>query len=186
VATHIYTFEAAIRDIEIGVMSLEHANLVNEEAIKLGVARGVWWSPQTAIYLHPTNDLNEIQKAKEKVVVDGLKKTLPLFKKHNAKVLFGTDCGPGLELQHLEFKYRSQFFSSIDILRQATSNGGQALRMSGKLYPYPGDLGVIKEGAMADVLIVKDNPLDDVTILSDYDEQLLFIMKDGKIYKNII
>ena len=114
-------------------------------------------------------------------------KTLALFKKHNARVLFGTDCAFDMrEVQHLEFKYRSQFFSSLDILRQATSNGGQALRMSGKLYPYPGDLGVIKEGAMADVLIVKDNPLDDVTILSDYDEQLLFIMKDGKTYKNII
>ena len=79
-----------------------------------------------------------------------------------------------------------QFFSSLDILRQATSNGGKALRMSGKLYPYPGDLGVIKEGAMADMLIVKDNPLDDVTILSNYDEQLLLIVKDGKIYKNTL
>jgi imidazolonepropionase-like amidohydrolase len=189
VATHIYTSEAAIRDIKIGVMSLEHANLMNEEAIKLGVERGVWWSPQTVVYLHPESeqDLNEIQRAKLNVVVDGLKKTLALFKKHNAKVLFGTDCVFDMrKVQHLELKYRSQFFSSLDILRQATSNGGQALRMSGKLYPYPGDLGVIKEGAMADVLIVKDNPLDDVTILSDYDEQLLFIMKDGEIYKNII
>lgn len=186
VATHIYTSEAAIRDIKNGVRSLEHANLMTEEAVKLGVAHGVWWSPQTAIYLHPREDWNEIQRAKLKIVVDGLKETLALFKKHNAKVLYGTDCFGNMEVQHLEFRYRSQFFSSLDILRQATSNGGQALRMSGKLYPYPGDLGVIKNGAMADVLIVKDNPLDDVTILSDYEEQLLFIMKDGKTYKNII
>ena len=79
-----------------------------------------------------------------------------------------------------------QLFDSMDILRQATSNGGRALRMCGKLYPYPGDLGVIREGAMADMLIVKDNPLDDVSILSNYEEQLLFIMKDGKIYKNLL
>ncbi|MCP4542165.1 MAG: amidohydrolase family protein [Chloroflexi bacterium] len=186
VATHIYTSEAAIRDIENGVMSLEHANLVNEEAVKLGVEKGVWWSPQTVVYLHPPTDWNETQKAKLKIVVDGLKKTLALFKKHNAQVLYGTDCFGNMEVQHLEFEYRSQFFSSLDILRQATSNGGRALRMSGKLYPYPGDLGVIKEGAMADMLIVKDNPLDDVTILSQYEEQLLLIMKDGKVYKNTL
>jgi len=137
-------------------------------------------------YLHPPEAWNEIQRGKLKVVVDGLKKTLALLKKHNAKVLFGTDCFGNMDVQHLEFKYRSQFFSSLDILRQATSNGGEVLRMSGKLYPYTGDLGVIKEGAMADMLIVKGNPLDDVTILSNYEEQLLLIMKDGKIYKNML
>nr|VFJ62645.1 MAG: hypothetical protein BECKFM1743C_GA0114222_103224 [Candidatus Kentron sp. FM]VFJ63634.1 MAG: hypothetical protein BECKFM1743A_GA0114220_103374 [Candidatus Kentron sp. FM]VFK14744.1 MAG: hypothetical protein BECKFM1743B_GA0114221_103374 [Candidatus Kentron sp. FM] len=80
----------------------------------------------------------------------------------------------------------SEFFSSLEILRQATSNGGRALRMSGGRYPCPGDLGVIREGAMADILIVKDNPLDDVTVLSNFQEQLLVIMKDGGIYKNIL
>jgi imidazolonepropionase-like amidohydrolase len=186
VATHIYTSEAAIRDIENGVMSLEHANLVSEETVKLGVEKGVWWSPQTVVYLHPPKDWNETQRAKLNIVVEGLKKTLALFKKYDAQVLYGTDCFGNMEVQHLEFEYRSQFFSSLDILRQATSNGGKALRMSGKLYPYPGDLGVIQEGAMADMLIVKDNPLDDVTILSQYEEQLLLIMKDGKIYKNML
>ncbi len=186
VATHIYTSEAAIRDIKNGVMSLEHANLVNEEAIELGVEHGVWWSPQTVVYLHPPGSWNEVQKAKLKIVVAGLENTLALLRKHNAKVVYGTDCFGNMEVQHLEFKYRSRFFSSLEILRQATSNGGQLLRMSGKLYPYPGDLGVITEGAMADILIVKDNPLNDVTVLSDYENQLLLIMKDGRIYKNTL
>ena len=109
-----------------------------------------------------------------------------LLRKHKAKILFGTDCFGNMEVQHLEFTYRAEFFSSLEILQQETSNGGKALRMSGKLYPCPGDLGVIKEGAMADFLIVKDYPLEDITVLSNYDEQLLLIMKDGKVYKNII
>lgn len=184
VVTHIYTPEAAIRDIENGVMSLEHANLMNEEAVKRGVDKGVWWSPQTVVYLNPPKDWNAFQMEKLKVVVDGLENTLSLFRKHDAQVLFGTDCVGNMDVQHLEFTYRSRYFSSLEILRQATSNGGKALRMSGKLYPYPGDIGVIKDGAMADLLIVKDNPLEDVTILSDYEDQLLLIMKDGKVYKN--
>ena len=186
VATHIYTSEAAIRDIKNGVRSLEHANLVSEEAVALGVEHGVWWSPQTVVYLHPPEGWNEVQKAKLEIVVAGLRNTLALLQKHDANVLFGTDCFGNMGVQHLEFTYRSQFFSALDILRQATSNGGKALRMSGKLYLCPGDLGVIKEGAMADLLIVKDNPLVDVTILSDYEAQLLLIMKDGEIYKNIL
>jgi len=184
VATHIYTSEAAIRDIKNGVLSFEHANLVNEEAVALGVEHGVWWSPQTVVYLHPPETWNEVQKAKLQIVVAGLENTLALLRKHNAKVVYGTDCFGNMEVQHLEFKYRSRFFSSLEILRQATSNGGQLLRLSGRLYPYPGDLGVIKEGAMADLLIVKENPLKDVTILSSYENQLLLIMKDGRIFKN--
>jgi imidazolonepropionase-like amidohydrolase len=184
VATHIYTPEAAIRDIENGVMSLEHANLIAEEAVKRGVDKGVWWSPQTVVYLDPPKGWNAFQKEKLKVVVDGLENTLALFRKHDAQVLFGTDCVGNTDVQHLEFTFRSRYFSPLEILRQATSNGGKAMRMCGRLYPYPGDIGVIEEGAMADILVVKDNPLDDVTILSDYEEQLLLIMKDGKIHKN--
>ncbi|TLU85707.1 MAG: hypothetical protein FDX30_04280 [Chlorobium sp.] len=74
----------------------------------------------------------------------------------------------------------------MEILRQATSNGGETLRMSGPLYSCDGDLGVIKPGAMADLLMVRDNPVQDVSMLSDYRDQLLLIMKDGCIYKNLL
>lgn len=186
VASHVYTAEAAIRDIENGVMSLEHANLMTEEAVRLGVDKGVWWSPQTVVYLHPPEDWNEIQRGKLSVVVEGLEKTMELFGKYDARVLFGTDCFGNMDVQHLEFICRSRFFPAPDILRQATSNGGEALRMSGPLYPCEGELGVIKPGAMADLLLVRDNPLEDASILSDYEKQLLFIMKDGRIFKNLL
>ncbi len=186
VASHVYTAEAAIRDIENGVMSIEHANMMTVQAVSLGVEKGVWWSPQTVVFLDPPKEWGQAEREKLKPVAEGLAKTFELMKNYGAKILFGTDCFGNMDVQHLEFRYRSQFFSSLDILRQATSNGGRALRMCGKLYPYPGDLGVIREGAMADMLIVKDNPLDDVSILSNYEEQLLFIMKDGKIYKNLL
>jgi imidazolonepropionase-like amidohydrolase len=184
VLTHAYTAEAAIRDIKNGVRSIEHANLMTEEAVEIGVEHGVWWSPQTVVYLDPPRGWNEVQRAKLEIVVQGLERTLALFREHNAKVLFGTDCFGNIEVQHLEFKYRSQFFSPSEILHQATANGGQMLRMCGRLYPYPGELGVIADGAMADLLVVKGNPLEDITVLSDYENQLLLIMKDGRVYKN--
>ncbi len=186
VASHVYTAEAAVRDIECGVMSLEHANLMTAEAVRLGVDKGVWWSPQTVVYLHPPEDWNDMQRAKLAVVAEGLERTMELFRTYNARVLFGTDCFGNMDVQHLEFRYRSRFFPAIDILRQATSNGGEALRMSGPLYPCAGDLGVLKPGAMADLLLVRDNPLEDASILSDYGDQLLLIMKDGRIFKNLL
>jgi imidazolonepropionase-like amidohydrolase len=68
----------------------------------------------------------------------------------------------------------------------ATSTNAQLLAMSGPRNPYPKKLGVIEEGAYADILLVDGNPLEDIKVLTDYDKHLLLILKDGKIYKNII
>ena len=50
--------------------------------------------------------------------------------------------------------------------------------------PYPGKLGVVEEGALADLLLVDGNPLNDINLIANPDENFLIIMKDGKIYKN--
>jgi imidazolonepropionase-like amidohydrolase len=57
--------------------------------------------------------------------------------------------------------------------------------MSGPKNPYPeGPLGVIEEGAYADILLVKGNPLENILVLRDYKDNIHLIMKDGKVYKN--
>jgi imidazolonepropionase-like amidohydrolase len=58
--------------------------------------------------------------------------------------------------------------------------------MSGKRNPYPGKLGVIEEGAFADVLLVDGNPLADLTLIAEPTKNFVLIMKDGKIYKNTL
>jgi imidazolonepropionase-like amidohydrolase len=61
------------------------------------------------------------------------------------------------------------------------------LALTGPRNPYQdGPLGVISEGAYADLLIVDGNPLDDITILEDYEANIRLIMKDGRIYKNTL
>jgi len=86
-----------------------------------------------------------------------------------------------------EFNARKPFFSNIERLRQATSVNGELLQLTGPLNPYPdGPLGVIKEGAYADILIISDNPLENIELLMDPDKNLKLIMKDGKIYKNTL
>jgi imidazolonepropionase-like amidohydrolase len=58
--------------------------------------------------------------------------------------------------------------------------------MSGKRNPYPGKLGVVEEGALADLLLVDGNPLENIALVTDPDRNFRVIMKDGRIYKNTL
>ncbi|MGE0056328.1 MAG: hypothetical protein AB7S74_19200 [Hyphomicrobium sp.] len=88
--------------------------------------------------------------------------------------------------QNEEFELRTRWFEPAEILRQATSGNAELLAMSGPRNPYPGKLGVIEEGALADILLVNGDPLKDISILTKPEENLVLIMKDGKIYKNAL
>ena len=78
------------------------------------------------------------------------------------------------------------WYEPVEILRMATGTAGELFKMSGLRNPYPdGDLGVIKAGAYADLLLVEGNPLEDLGAVTDQDN-LKIIMKDGVIYKNTL
>ena len=113
-----------------------------------------------------------------------------LAAKHKVKVGFGTDLfGPEAVFaqQNLEFGARLKYFSSLAILRQATSVNAELLKLSGPRNPYQaGPLGVIVEGAYADLLILDGNPLKDIKVLEDPVKSIRLIMKDGQIYKNTL
>jgi imidazolonepropionase-like amidohydrolase len=83
-----------------------------------------------------------------------------------------------------EFTLRTKWFSNVEILRQATSKNGELLGLSRRY--SPGKIGMIEEGALADILLVNGDPLKDISILTKPDENLVLIMKGGKIYKNTL
>jgi imidazolonepropionase-like amidohydrolase len=88
--------------------------------------------------------------------------------------------------QNREFVERTRWFTPAEVLRQATSLSGELLQMSGERSPYPGKIGVIEEGAHADLLLINGNPLEDISILRGHEKSLALIMKAGKVYKNTI
>ena len=67
----------------------------------------------------------------------------------------------------------------------ATADNGELLALSGLVNPYPGELGVIEEGALADLLLVDGNPVENIKLIEDPNKNFLVIMKDGTIYKNL-
>jgi imidazolonepropionase-like amidohydrolase len=68
----------------------------------------------------------------------------------------------------------------------ATGTNAQLLAMSGKRTPYPGKLGVVEEGALADLLLVDGNPIENIKLIEDPARNFVLIMKDGKFYKNTL
>ena len=68
----------------------------------------------------------------------------------------------------------------------ATGTNAQLLALSGKRNPYPGKLGVVEEGALADLLLLDGDPIANIELIEDPEKNLLIIMKDGSIYKNAL
>jgi len=189
-AVHTYTDEPTQRALNAGAMSIEHATLITEETVKLLVEKGAYLSTQTGVYLQePAADWSEDQKEKQIKAQKGLDVLMKLAKKHNAKIALGTDLvGVASEKykQAYELTNRLKWFTPAEILKQATFNNAELMSWSGPRNPYPGKLGVIKEGAYADILLVNGNPLEDLTLFNKPEKNLSLIIKDGKIYKNTI
>lgn len=154
----------------------------------MAVKNDCYISAQTGVFLAPAPaSFTPAQKARQQEAADGLDNLMRLCKKHKAKIGFGSDLLMDLEIKKTlndEFTFRTKWFSNTEILKQATAINGEILALSGPRNPYPGKIGVIEEGALADILLVNGNPLEDISILTEPDKNLSLIMKDGKIHKN--
>jgi imidazolonepropionase-like amidohydrolase len=171
--------------------------LIDDKTMKLLKEKDAFLVPSLAVGLFTPEELafawpTKETKAKGARIIAGMENEVKLAKKYKVKIGFGTDFfGPSREQfaqQSLEFKARAKYFSPLEILKQATSTNAAIVAMSGPMMnPYlDGPLGVIQEGAYADMLIVDGNPRQDIMLLTDPEKNLLLIMKDGKIYKNTL
>jgi imidazolonepropionase-like amidohydrolase len=80
----------------------------------------------------------------------------------------------------------TRWFTPAEALNMATSTNAELLALSGLRNPYPGKLGVVEEGALADLLLVDGDPLTNIELIEDLAKNFVLIMRDGKIYKNTV
>ncbi|MDY0090062.1 MAG: amidohydrolase family protein [Flavobacteriaceae bacterium] len=187
VTVHAYTTRAVQRAIEVGVKCVEHGQLLDDETLKLMVEKGVWLSLQNLLESSP--EMAETRKEKRKSVIEGQKKIWPLAKKLNVKLAWGTDFlfEPELNKEQNDYILKLQpWFTNVEILKMITRDNGELLQLSGLRSPYPGKIGVIEEGALADVLLVDGNPIQDLSVITEPEKKFLVIVKDGVIYKNLV
>lgn len=187
VMVHVYVPEAIQRAIKAGVKSIEHGQLIDEPTMKLIAEKGVWLSMQPFIGEGNNHYTNPDQQAKHEMVVQGTDNAYKLAKKYGVKLAWGTDLlfsPANAKNQNLNIEKMTRWFSNYEILKMITHDNAQLLALSGRRNPYPGRLGVIEEGALADLIVVNGNALDNIKVLTDPENNMLLIMKDGKVYKN--
>ncbi|NJN05149.1 MAG: amidohydrolase family protein [Rhodobacteraceae bacterium] len=188
VMAHVYNSHGIRRAVDAGVKCIEHANLIDKETLQYMKDKGVWLSPQVSVYTFIPPGYTEGQAAKHRQAHEGIDAMFKAAKEIGFEnIVFGSDIisSPDqIEIMLGEFEKRAQWFTPVEILRQATSKGGELMALSNVMNPYPGKLGVIENGAHADLLLIEGDPLKDVKVILDFENNIDLIMKDGKIYKN--
>jgi imidazolonepropionase-like amidohydrolase len=190
VTVHAYTPVSIRRAIEAGVKCIEHGHLMDEDAAKLIAEHGIWLSTQPfPDEIADAFPPGSAERAKAQEVVAGTDRTYRLAKKHKLKTAFGTDVlfSPALAQQQGDLLAKLvRWFTPAETLVMATGTNAELLTLSGKRNPYPGKLGVVGEGALADLLLVDGNPLENIALIADPEKNFVVIMKDGKIHKNSV
>lgn len=187
VTTHAINDDAVRHSIENGARSVEHAHMSTRETLQMFKDNDVWLSMQPFLDDEDAPALNDFQKAKYKFVTDGTDFVYRTAKELGLKIAFGTDTLFSADLaerQGAVLAKLERWFTPYETLKMATCDNAELLKMSDLVTPYPlGPLGVIEQGAYADMILVDGNPLEDLQLISDPKENFGMIMKDGVIYK---
>jgi imidazolonepropionase-like amidohydrolase len=189
VAVHAYPPAAIRRAIAAGVQCIEHGHLMDAATAMLMAEKGIWLSTQPFVSDDDAPPLTGQSRTNLLQVIAGTNTVYALAKEHKIKTAFGTDLlfsSKLAERQGFMLTHLTRWYDNVDILKMATSVNAELLAMSGPRNPYPGKLGVIEEGALADLLVIDGNPIDDIALVAKPDKNFMFIMKDGKIYKDTL
>lgn len=196
VTVHAYHDRSVNRAIDAGVRTIEHNFLVSEKTIKRMKKEGVALSAQAVMSLEAFGNPESItffspdQKAKAAAVNKGATQMFKWARKHGVLIVTGGDMfGPAYNTRQADnMVWMSKVgFTPLEIMKMGTSSAAKVLSWSGGMNPYKyGELGVIKKGAYADLIIIDGNPLKDIKVLNDYKDKFKVIMKDGKVLKNTL
>ncbi|HEY3867243.1 MAG TPA: amidohydrolase family protein [Actinocrinis sp.] len=190
VMVHAYTPHAVQQALRAGVRCIDHGHLLDEKTVAMIAERDAWWSLQP--FLDDEDAIpveSPASRAKQMRIIEGTDTAYQLAKKHGVKLAWGTDTLFDAKLatrQGAQLAKMRRWFTPAEVLRMATSGNAELLAMSGERNPYPGALGVVQEGALADLLLVDGDPLADLDLLASPDTGLAVIMKDGRIHKNTL
>jgi imidazolonepropionase-like amidohydrolase len=191
VTVHAYTPKAIQTAIAAGVKCIDHGQLADEASAKLMADMGIWWSLQPFLGDEEASagvgdSVNEQKGAQMRAGIDTAYK---LARKYKVKTAWGTDTLFNAKLatrQGEQLTTLMRWYTPSEILKMATADNAELLAMSGPRNPYPGKLGVVEEGALADLLLVDGDPVANIKLIEDPGKNFLVIMKDGKIYKNTL
>src|SRR5262249_34841297 len=171
VTVHAFNSEAIQQGITAGVKCIEHGFLMDEATAKLMADKGIWLSTQPLPEEMRTGlPVGSVQREKAEEVWPGISRTYEFARKYKIKTAFGTDIifQPALaQRQGAVLASLARWYTPAEVLIMATSTNAELLALSGKRNPYPGKLGVVQEGALADLLLVNGDPFANIRLIED-------------------
>ena len=193
VCIHAYSSEAVDRALDAGVQCVEHGFLMNEETVKRMKKDGIVLSAQAFMsytsFADPAGIPGFTAESQRKAlqVHQGADQMFKWAAKHELEMFAGSDMFtydliPQATKNLIDLE---RWFTPVQVLRMATSTAGKWLMKTGPKNPYKeAQLGTLQEGSYADLILVDGNPLEGVSVLLDYDNNIDFVMKDGIVYRN--
>jgi imidazolonepropionase-like amidohydrolase len=183
VMAHSYTAEAIARAVRLGVRTIEHGNLVDDDAARVMREHGAYAVPTLVTYEALASEGAQFGLPPESVAKIGSVKeaglgSLEIFKRNGVAMAYGTDLlGPSQRLQSEEFRIRTQVLSNQEVIQSATTIAAEVLQRVGQL-------GRLQPGAIADLIVVEGDPLRDIACLTGQGERIPLVVKGGAVQFN--
>jgi imidazolonepropionase-like amidohydrolase len=185
---HAYTPRAVRQALEAGVRCIDHGHLLDEPTAALMAEKNIWWSLQPFLDDRPSPYPDgSANRTKQLEMYRGTDTAYGLARKLKIRTAWGTDTlfEPAIAaIRGKQLSKMTRWYSSAEVLRMATSVNAELLALSGPRSPYAGTLGVVKAGALADLLLVDGDPIANIRLVEDPERSFKVIMKDGVIHKN--
>jgi imidazolonepropionase-like amidohydrolase len=192
VTVHAYHPRSIQMAIRAGVKVIDHGHLADDETARMMAEKGIWWSLQPLNFQVTEDWLARVPPSTQRrarQVIAGTDTAYKLARKYKIKTAWGADIigDPGAVGQQGAFLAQMvRWYTPAEALKMATADNGELMALSGFINPYPGKLGVVEQGALADLLLVDGNPLENITLIGDPTKNFLVIMKDGVVHKNTL
>lgn len=185
VSAHCHPAGAVRRSVEFGVRAIEHGTLIDDDTARFVAERGAYIVPTMAVIFALAEQGRKLgfppaSQEKMDFAFKSALSGLDSMRRAGVKVCYGTDLlGSTYTQQCREFTLRSEVFTPLEILRQATSTAAEMMMMDG-------EIGSIKVGAHADMLVVEGDPLKDISLLAADGRHLPVIVRAGSVIKNLL
>jgi imidazolonepropionase-like amidohydrolase len=190
VTVHAYMPQAIRQAVAAGARCIDHGQLIDEPTAELLADEGIWWSLQPLTYdAEVFARMSPVSQAKALEVFEGTARAYAFARKFQVKTAWGSDIlfNPGaVHRQGAYLAQMAEWYAPAEALKMATADNAELLALSGFINPYPGRLGVVAKGALADLLLVDGDPLQDLALVADPERRFVVIMKNGVVHKDTL